>query len=316
MAYINVDEVYILDNTGLQVDMTTDLPFKDAGLTESQQAQARANIGAGGTNPNLLDNPFFTVNQRATVSTSTANAYIADRWKVSGNTYTWTYGRAALSVTNAANSLTYLIQPIETTLSDDLNGKSVTFSVKVSGTVYSTTFTWDKTARNSAITIPNLSDIFFWYGGNGEVCLRFTAGGTWTVNAVKLELGSVSTLANDAPPDYGTELAKCQRYFVRLQKSGSNDAPVGQGYSVNTTTARILIPLSVTMRTTPTVAYSGAVGLVENGALRTSVSAITQGELFPNGFWVSVAHTGLTQYAMAVLLIRSAATYIDLSADL
>ena len=32
------------------------------------------------------------------------------------------------------------------------------------------------------------------------------------IQAVKLETGPVSTLANDPPPDFGLELLKCQRY--------------------------------------------------------------------------------------------------------
>ena len=34
-----------------------------------------------------------------------------------------------------------------------------------------------------------------------------------TIESIKLELGSVSTLANDLPMDYTTELLRCQRYF-------------------------------------------------------------------------------------------------------
>lgn len=221
MPYINVDEVYILDNTGLQVDQVTDIPYIDAALTDGQKAQARANIGAGGTNPNLLDNPFFQVNQRQTTTTSSANAYIADRWVVSGNTYTFTYGRAAVSVTNANGSLAYLFQKLQTEVYNDIDGKTVTYSVKIDGVVHSVSFVWDKTLRNSPITIPSLNDdMRFWYGDQGQPCLQIRVSGTWTINAIKLELGSVSTLANDLPPNYAEELAKCQHYLYAVTFPG------------------------------------------------------------------------------------------------
>ena len=60
MAYINVDEVYILDNTGAQVDAVTDIPFKaDAGLTDAQKAQARANLGISGGGEPATETPLM-----------------------------------------------------------------------------------------------------------------------------------------------------------------------------------------------------------------------------------------------------------------
>ena len=50
-----------------------------------------------------------------------------------------------------------------------------------------------------------------------RVQFAITAGCSITLKAVKLEIGSVSTLANDAPPNYAAELAKCQRYFQRFR---------------------------------------------------------------------------------------------------
>lgn len=45
MAVINVDDIYSLDNTGKQVDDAVDYALANS-------------------NRNLLDNPWFTVNQR------------------------------------------------------------------------------------------------------------------------------------------------------------------------------------------------------------------------------------------------------------
>ncbi len=65
----------------------------------------------------------------------------------------------------------------------------------------------------------------------------------------KLELGSVSTLANDGPVDYGMELAKCQRYLKRI--NGGN-ASVYRAVKVGVDSLDFSIPCS-SMRTTPAI---------------------------------------------------------------
>ena len=65
----------------------------------------------------------------------------------------------------------------------------------------------------------------------------------------KLEQGSVSTLANDAPADYGEQLALCQRFFTYI---GSTS--IFTGIFGSTTQARLYIPLPVSMRiASPTI---------------------------------------------------------------
>ena len=46
MAVIDINDVYVLDSTGTNVDATAKIPFGSPGLTTAQQAQARKNIGA------------------------------------------------------------------------------------------------------------------------------------------------------------------------------------------------------------------------------------------------------------------------------
>ena len=78
-----------------------------------------------------------------------------------------------------------------------------------------------------------------------------------TIKAVKIELGNRFT--GWPVWDYGTELAKCQRYFQRLALRG---APVDNsvGYGWNAIPNRIRIPLPVTMRVPPAlVSFSGTI---------------------------------------------------------
>lgn len=46
MAFINIDDVHVLNETGEQVDLVTGLPFKDEGLTDAEKAQFRVGIAA------------------------------------------------------------------------------------------------------------------------------------------------------------------------------------------------------------------------------------------------------------------------------
>jgi len=78
-----------------------------------------------------------------------------------------------------------------------------------------------------------------------------------TIVAAKLELGPFQTLAhkegskwvlNDPPPDYATELAKCQRYFYKTQGAFEyRGIAINQWYMNNGT-----IELPVSMRIKPT----------------------------------------------------------------
>lgn len=83
--------------------------------------------------------------------------------------------------------------------------------------------------------------------------------GSITIQAVKLERGFLSTLArkdesgnwilNDAPPNFQQELAKCQRYFLKL----TGYAWVGSGQIDNgEKDGQFFIPTPVSMRALPT----------------------------------------------------------------
>ena len=157
---------------------------------------------------NLLDNPFFTVNQRGATA-YTVGAYGADRWKlVSG------------SAKVTANGIT-----LNGTLRQILEQKpegEVTASVKM----YSGT---GSAAYDST---------------NGYFDITSSGG---TVRAAKLEAGSVSTLENDQAPNYAEELLKCQRYYLAVNALGGGTI-MGVGPATNATMIRILIPTPVPMR--------------------------------------------------------------------
>lgn len=284
-------------------------------LTSAEQAQARANIAAGGSNRNLLDNGWFTVNQRQiTTPSSPISGYPADRWYGTYSAVT------SDGVTLPAQNAVDLYQKLEPDLCAALVGKTVTVStLEQDGTIstYTLVFPAYGSGEGGNYNMGNGIGCFVQnISGYQRVRFRISDQRTtpFALRAAKLELGSVSTLANDAPPDYGTELAKCQRYFLRIYGD-----PIGTGYiSSGLGTAFILIPTGVTMRAKPTVSYSGAFSVRVQGST-IGVSAMTFATPAHTGGGVGIVCTLASNAGSvgACAMYPNATTgYIDLSADL
>lgn len=265
---------------------------------------------------NLLHNWDFRkpVNQRGQTSYSGAG-YAIDRWLLSnGNgTLAITTGGVTLS---ASGGESYLVQRIE----QDLTGLTVTASCNVGGTIYSTTATMSKTMGTSAVAIASVAKLAVEYQastGLYQVVFKINSGASVTVAAAKLELGSVSTLANDPPADYGEQLALCQRYFVKFSSllvlaSYANSAK---------TDFYITVPVPVTLRVAPTVIWSGCSFEVYSGD--TAVDPLTVSSVRAYGapaggcltliFKTSSAVASITPWRTLVFRINGS---LQLSADL
>ena len=74
------------------------------------------------------------------------------------------------------------------------------------------------------------------------------------IQAVKLELGTMSTLANDLPMDFGRELAACQRYQVLLSLVNGNQKHIRASFRFNNV-IYFTIPLPVTLRANPSLVF-------------------------------------------------------------
>ena len=98
MPTINVNDAYVLNETGAEVDKVTGLFTKNENATTGEKQMARLNIAAGGSNRNLLDNAYFVgggsqlgdgvfpINQRGTTFYSLPYGNIFDRWHIQGAT--------------------------------------------------------------------------------------------------------------------------------------------------------------------------------------------------------------------------------------
>jgi hypothetical protein len=287
------------------------------------------------SNPNLLDNPWFTVNQRGQstyIGNSSNFQYTFDRWLMSwaptGVTITKNSDGTVTFTNNGSANNQQLEQFIE--IPERLSNKQVTISVDVVAVTDEVLFglalsndpwTFFVEKRFSSTGIQSASGIIGDMSGVGagglKVYFSLDAGESITIRAVKLELGSVSTLAMDTAPNYQQELAKCQRYFNIIKSSNNTYKPIGFGYMDETTSARIAIPLSVPMRANPTIVISDLSKFRVYGETARNVSAMSVIDIENNIVHLSatVSSSG-TKYSPAILADTTKDEYISFSADL
>jgi hypothetical protein len=218
-------------------------------------------------NPNLLDNWYFPnpVNQRGASGTISTAGYFFDRWKLVSGSVTINSGGIVLNGT-IAQVLEYAV------------GQTVTATVLTPDGVTDVTPAYDDETKTFTVT---------------------TQGKT--IRAVKLELGSVQTLAHqDANgawvlneiPDYAEQLLKCQRYlrpagtqFITSQASGNM---YGSVVMIN----------SYPMRAVPSIVNANYVGSevheVTGGVAGTITNVFTPG--IYGSFTVQLSGTSMPNY--------------------
>ena len=221
------------------------------------------------TNPNLMDNPWFTsgnvVNQRRFTSIEgTSTGYvIMDRWKgtYGQDGYIISLGAAGYSQRpTTAGTYAAFEQILESPLLTYVNGKTITASIMLA----------DNTIISGSITRANGTKQYFHNASTEGALLQITMessnafriasyGVGHTIKAVKLEMGPYSTLANDAPPNYAEELAKCQRYAVEFNITRENFGIIGWALATSATSATAILPLTANMRASSnrTITFSG-----------------------------------------------------------
>ena len=218
------------------------------------------------SNPNLLDNPWFTINQRGKTSytPTSGNYYTFDRWcmenndpnvsvtKNSDGTITWKNNGTA---TNRQFKQIFEVPiAVGETITASIDVTAVSGEVRMyyalavtpyTSFIHRQVTTTGIITSTGTVTASGATKFFITLDGNASVTFR----------AVKLEHGSVSTLANDHAPDPAFELRKCQKYQF-LMPFGSASAPVATGISWTAETIRVFMPTPVNMRVaSPSVEY-------------------------------------------------------------
>ena len=129
--------------------------------------------------------------------------------------------------------------------------------------------------------------------------------------AAKLELGPTQTLAYQdesgawqlfETPDYGEELAKCQRYYLPIDARGKFPAV----FSSPSTTLQVFVPTPVTMRVNPTVQGITSISArVYSGAANSQSLSVSQTLLTEAGVLITFSVTWpstLNPYSCAIVV--------------
>lgn len=213
--------------------------------TDAEKTTKVADIQmTNGVNRNLIDNGWFTVNQRGE-SEYSSRRYGFDRWYVYDKTLT---GLNKVSILNNVIT-TYNLTEVRQMLDDDamrnIIGKTVTLSVLLSDdTIEYKTFTigtsasWTESLSVSPVRMVR-------YNGKFYICAGYLSSQkTFSFKALKLEIGDGSTLHLDCAPNYADELLRCQRYFVRY--SSINCIGINSNYS-NEISVVTYVPIPIAM---------------------------------------------------------------------
>ena len=238
-----------------------------------------------GNNLNILHNWDFRnpVNQRGMSGTISAVGYFFDRWLLNSGSVTVAAGY--LTIASGAE----IEQRIEGLY---LAGETVTVSVKVGTSYISGSGTFPTSAGTASVTLTGFGTATLGYNAN-YMFIRLTTDAARNLAACKLELGTVSTLAYDPPMDYGTELAKCQRFALPVKGRFSG----GQ----NNTAAWLFVPTPVEMRIVPTYIGTDSVTYYAgSGSISYTASSITIVDKSASGILVGMlAGTSLSRVPIA-----------------
>ena len=327
ILYEVIATIAVGDNLVAYEDDPTNANIKVSAKVEEQIDSinnALTNVEDNLSHQNLLDNPWFTVNQRGQSSYASGSArYTVDRWQASSAESVTVNSNKTVTL-SVGSSLGFFQQYLENDLRDNLLGKTVTVSAIVDDVLYSDTFTMPATVQSAyqvgAITIGDMV-LRFRFSSASVLCFYFehtaNSSNSYTVKAVKLELGSVSTLAMDTAPNYAEELLKCQRYYYRLgNNSGNYEYTLGVAVSDHRVIAPIKLP--VEMRTAPTISYSNIFVYGNSTTSGSSTIALTSlsGGLIKDVYNLYMDNSNNTFVTWASYMLRTESGHIDFSADL
>lgn len=168
------------------------------------------------SNRNLLNNSFFTINQRGQTSHS-GKGYFVDRWKSSNSAAVFTIEENMITLSNNGSN-SFFRQVLENPLSPHVV-YTLSFLIKGNAKGYiSFNYSQDTTIVGQVAyfnsNYENWSNVFLTLEAPAEqvadMCsIRCDGGYTFQICAAKLEKGAISTIVNDTVHDYGTESIKC-----------------------------------------------------------------------------------------------------------
>ena len=183
------------------------------GLKKGLLSQLASYLGTKFSNPNLLINPDFKINQRGETSYTSEvahtikNVYSVDRWYLYGHSLTVNSDNS-VTITPTTYSDGALIQQLETPVEGNITIQ--VYVVGVSGTATVSVDPYDGSSTTEIGTLKNGLNTFTFSRGIKRLVIRVNSG-TLTLKYAKVEQGTVAT--SFIAPNPAEELVKCKRYY-------------------------------------------------------------------------------------------------------
>jgi hypothetical protein len=185
-----------------------------------------------------------------------------------------------------------------TWLTNNSGGLTVYFGLGVGSSYTGTANTWGGQA----------------YAPTSNVSVVGTSGATFYITGVQLEVGTQATTFDYR--SYGTELALCQRYYVRLGSpfnTIAGGARLATGTCTTASACAIPIYMPASMRSAPTVGFSAInIANASNDTALTSVSGVVQ----LNNLITADHNTGGGMSGLGQIKATGSSSYIDYSSEL
>lgn len=251
------------------------------------------------SNPNLLINGDFRVNQRGENIYNTINKYTIDRWMLTGGTLTVNASSVTHSSDNANQGIRQYIEfpsvlsGRTVTASVEIQsdaGKSIIVAVCVNGSVKKMSgIIGDNTRKvvNLTLTLPTMTDDDYL---SFEIYSE-SANTNFTSYFAKLETGEVATLYS--PKTYSEELADCQRYYITNKNDFWIDIPAVTASNATQIYPQVNLPVS--MRTLPTLVSWGS-GTIRGNGQNLSINSVSIHGINSFGVRLMITTSGMTLY--------------------
>lgn len=209
-----------------------------AGLKKGLLSQLANYLGTKFSNPNLLINPDFKINQRGATSYE-QQGYSVDRWKIWNVTVTPSTSGGITVKSDKYSDTGNILQYLENATEGDSTLSC--YVTSVSGTVTMVADDDSQVILKQGLNVLHISK------STKSFKIFLNRGTSITLKWVKLEQGKVAT--EFIAPNYAEEILKCQRFYVVLESSLA-------GYGANNA---IYIPFSrgVYMRSSRNVIFKG-----------------------------------------------------------
>ena len=209
-----------------------------AGLKKGLLSQLASYLGTKFSNPNLLINPDFKINQRGATSYE-QQGYSVDRWKIWNVTVT-PNSNGSITIKNDKYTDTgTFIQILENATEGDSTLSC--YVTSVTGTV--TMFADD----NTQVVLKQGLNVVHTSSSTKNFSIFLNRGTSITLKWAKLEQGKVAT--SFIVPNMAEELAKCYRFYQRMK-------PHYSGYVAKFQATYFPIPIKAQTRAKGTITVS------------------------------------------------------------